>query len=109
MSYFEPKNSAEYLAKFAESQGKPILVYLTATWCGPCRMIAPVFTKASTENPNVVFIKVDVDNCGEVPIVASVSGVPCFYGYDRNGNVVDTFAGANKAKVEELAKKLNAL
>jgi thiol-disulfide isomerase/thioredoxin len=34
--------------------------------CGPCRMVAPIFEKMSTDNPEVEFVKVDVDEADEV-------------------------------------------
>lgn len=36
-----------------------------AQWCGPCKMIAPFYEELAKSNPNVTFIKVDVD---EVPV-----------------------------------------
>ena len=38
-----------------------IIVDFTATWCGPCRMIGPVFVQYSNEFPTLLFLKVDVD------------------------------------------------
>ena len=36
-----------------------VLVDWWASWCGPCRMFAPVFEKASAEHPDIVFAKID--------------------------------------------------
>lgn len=40
-----------------------VLVDFSATWCGPCQMIGPYFGQLSTEFPNLVFLKIDVDAC----------------------------------------------
>lgn len=43
-----------------------VVVDFFATWCGPCKMIAPLLDKFSKEYPSAKFVKVDVDEVGEV-------------------------------------------
>ena len=40
-----------------------IIVDFTATWCGPCRVIAPYFVELSNAYPGLIFLSVDVDAC----------------------------------------------
>ncbi|EAL63815.1 hypothetical protein DDB_G0287227 [Dictyostelium discoideum AX4] len=103
--YKEPKNESEYEA---ELKNAPVaVVYLTATWCGPCRAIAPVFTNISNapENSKITFFKVDVDALKKLPVCESLQGVPTFIAY-RNGEEQERFSGANKVALENMVKKL---
>lgn len=43
-----------------------VLVDFFATWCGPCKMIAPVLEKLSAQYSTVNFVKVDVDESGDI-------------------------------------------
>ncbi|KAJ8679409.1 hypothetical protein QAD02_015196 [Eretmocerus hayati] len=78
---------------------KLVVVDFTATWCGPCQRIAPVFEQLSTKYPNAVFLKVDVDKCAETAAGQGVSAMPTFIFY-RNKTKLDLCQGADPAGLE---------
>ena len=48
------------------SANKSVFVDFFATWCGPCKMVGPVVEKVSETEPDVKFVKIDVDEVGEL-------------------------------------------
>jgi thioredoxin len=85
--------------------GKGVVIDCTATWCGPCQQIAPQFTKWESENPDLAFAKVDVDEAEELAAALKVEAMPTFI-FFKNGQEVSRIQGANKAKIEESIKAL---
>ncbi|KAF8790160.1 Thioredoxin-2 like protein [Argiope bruennichi] len=57
---------------------KLVVVDFHATWCGPCKMIAPFFQDLAEEFKDVVFLKVDVDEVEDVAGQYNVSSIPKF-------------------------------
>ena len=55
----------------------PVLVDFTATWCGPCKALAPVVEKIANENPGKYKVaKVDIDDCPKITARFGIRGVP---------------------------------
>ncbi|KAL3512155.1 hypothetical protein ACH5RR_024872 [Cinchona calisaya] len=75
------------------------VLYFTATWCGPCRYISPVYTSLASQHPKVVFLKADIDEAAEVAVRWNVSSVPAFY-FIKDGKQVDNVVGADKVSLE---------
>ena len=69
-----------------------ILVDFFATWCGPCKMLSPILDELSEEVKDVKFIKVDVDEEGDLAREYGVMSIPNVF-LIKDGHVVDSFLG----------------
>ena len=58
------------------ASGKPLLIDFWATWCGPCRMIAPVVEKIASERQDIAVCKCDVDQQPELANRFGVEVIP---------------------------------
>ncbi|CAI5483981.1 unnamed protein product [Closterium sp. Yama58-4] len=95
---------AEWDHNLEAAGDKAVIVDFTAVWCGPCKMIAPVFEAFSTEFTSVVFLKVDVDVNQKVAEQCGVSAMPTFQVY-KNKTKVAELIGASKDKLHALIKQ----
>jgi thioredoxin 1 len=84
----------------------PTAVDFWATWCGPCRMIGPLFEELSNEYVGKVkFAKVNVDENPKTPSNFGVRGIPTVIMF-KGGKAVDQVVGAvPKAQLENMVKK----
>lgn len=83
----------------AAAQSRLVVLYFTAAWCGPCRFMGPVYESLAGRYPGAVFMKMDIDELGEVAQQWGISSVPAFF-LLKDGKEVDRVVGADKAGLE---------
>lgn len=75
----------------------PVVVDFWAEWCGPCRMMAPEFSKAAVQSAGeLVFAKVNTDEHQQIAAQFRIQGIPAF-ALLKNGKLVAKTAGAQPA------------
>ncbi|XP_004287851.1 PREDICTED: thioredoxin H-type [Fragaria vesca subsp. vesca] len=83
---------------------KLMVVDFTASWCGPCRIIAPFLSELAKKLPNVIFVKIDVDELKSVAEDWAVEAMPTFM-FLKEGKIVDKVVGAKKEELQQTVAK----
>ena len=73
-------------------KAKVAVVDFNATWCGPCRMLAPIIDELSEEYDDVDFYACDVDNNGALAMRFGIQSIPAV-GVFKNGKLVKMVVG----------------
>jgi len=52
------------------------VIKFSATWCGPCKALSPIFNEVKSQMPDVLFQEIDIDQNSDLAIKYNVRGVP---------------------------------
>ncbi|KAF5959752.1 hypothetical protein HYC85_000961 [Camellia sinensis] len=89
----------------ASRNGKIIVANFSASWCSPCRAIAPAYCELADKHSSILFLTVDVDELPEFSTSWDIKATPTFF-LLKDGRQIDKLVGANK---QDLQKKITAI
>ncbi|KAI1156711.1 thioredoxin-like protein [Nemania diffusa] len=84
-----------------------VIVDAFATWCGPCKAIAPIVAKISDEEQfkDFFFVKIDVDDLPELSQELGITAMPTFVAF-KNGELSGKVVGAKPDAIKKLVADL---
>ena len=85
----------------------PLVIDFWATWCGPCRMVAPIIEELANEYDGKVTVgKCDVEEADDLAAEFGIRNIPTIV-FMKDGKILDKIVGAaSKSKIEEKIKAL---
>jgi thioredoxin len=91
------------------TENEIVLVDFWASWCGPCRVFAPVYEAASEAHPELLFASVDTEAERDLAAAAQISSIPTLMAF-KGGHLVFRQSGALPAPaLEQLIAAVEAL
>ena len=94
-------NDNEFDREVLQDSGT-VLVDFWATWCGPCRMLAPILEELSGQHPELKIVKVDVDENRELALRYDIESIPTLLVF-RDGQLAHKSIGfVSREEIEKL-------
>ena len=92
--------------KWTNKSGRPIVIDFYATWCAPCKKIAPSLQELSVEYMNVDFYKVDTQEEEALAIAFNIQSVPTLMFIPKEGDPYLSLGYISKGEIKQIIKEL---
>ncbi len=93
-------------SQIVDQSEKKVLLDFWASWCGPCRMVAPIVEQIAEENENIIVGKVDVDAQVELASAFHIASIPTLLVMENGKPIAKAVGCQPKADIEKLIGKL---
>jgi thioredoxin 1 len=102
------KSDKNIESETVKNEYMPVVIEFSATWCGPCQQLKPVFEALTDEYKGKVEMEsVDVDENPSLARKYSIQNIPTTIFFDKQGNEVERIVGyVPKSKLEQSIKSL---
>lgn len=86
---------------------EPVLLKISAEWCGPCKQQAPIIDKLAKEfDGKIKFLEIDSDNCPKICSLLKVKGVPALFLFSKGESCGSILGLASEGKVKALLQQV---
>ena len=92
--------------KWTNKSGRPIVIDFYATWCAPCKKIAPKLQELSVEYMNVDFYKVDTQEEERLAMAFNIQSVPTLMFIPKEGDPYLSLGYISKGEIKQIIKEL---
>lgn len=101
------KGVMDYLRDYGYTKGRPAIIDMYATWCGPCMKMAPhIKAIAESYKESLQVIQVDIDQDEEFARAAGIEAVPTLIIIDMDGNMEKSVGAMSEEELTALAEAL---
>ncbi|MDR1861802.1 MAG: thioredoxin family protein [Candidatus Ancillula sp.] len=86
--------------------GNAMIVDFWAPWCGPCRAFGPIFEEACKRHPEVMFVKVNIDDFQKFALKEKITSIPTVWAYKDKERVYAEPGALTADELDKLAESL---
>jgi thioredoxin len=94
-------NDLDTILDVANKENKSVIMDSFATWCGPCKKIAPDFEKLSSIYKDTIFIKTDIDIAQDIAEKLVIESIPTFILF-KNKKISKRYTGSNLDEIKKI-------